>query len=123
MHQYITPAISAVKFRSYARNYAANCSDVPRRGTHQIVRHAAHARQAALKLSTYHLYWDDDIQILQICDENDCVGEGYAGARNRCATSIANDLSAKELEAQQHREKVKGAIDQGTRITKRRIPL
>lgn len=38
-------------------------------------------------------------------------------------TSIATDLRSKEVEAQQHREKVKDEINKGTKITKRRIPL
>lgn len=36
---------------------------------------------------------------------------------------IASDLSASEREVSLQREKVKDAIDNGTRIAKRRIPL
>lgn len=38
-------------------------------------------------------------------------------------TSIADDLRSKAQEAEQQREKVKNAIDSGSRISKRRIPL
>lgn len=36
---------------------------------------------------------------------------------------ISSDLSAREREVAQQREKAKDAIDNGTRIAKRRIPL
>lgn len=44
-------------------------------------------------------------------------------AEGEVLSSIATDLRSKELEALKHREKVKDAINKGTRITKRRIPL
>jgi hypothetical protein len=49
--------------------------------------------------------------------------DGVPRGATKALDAIATDLGSKKQEVSEHREKAQDAIDRGTKLTKRRIPL